>query len=960
MGIDRSRARRPTQHARAEGAAQAIEGQYRALLEAIPDLIFHLDGEGRFLDFVLAKGQELALRPAEFLGRTVREVMPTDLARQMMHHIDRALQTGEAQVFEYRIPVPLPDGNPRDYEARIAASAKDEVVAIVRDITRSRRTRDALRESDAKYRQVFEHVHDVFYRADTNGAFTEISPSVEWWGYDAEQLIGAQVSDVYQDPQGRSAFLSILLEEGRVIDYEVRLKTGDGRLMDASVSSHLLRDRDGVVVGIEGIARDITERKRAEQAIRESEERVRTLVTNAPVVLFAIDREGVFTVNEGKGLSGLGLRPGQNVGRSVFDVYRDVPEVIDAARRALAGESSTATVELAGGLVFEAHYGPLRDQGGRVCGAIAVGTDVTERKRAEEALRESEERFRRLAEDSIDGILLIESSEVRFANAALVRMFGYESDEEILGRPFTDFVSEGYRELMVERGRARNEGLDVPDRYEFRPLRRDGSEFDADISVSTITYQGRQVRLGMIRDITERKRAEEALRESETKFRTLTETAAASIFIYRGTKPLYVNAAMETLTGYTREEILAAEFWHFVHPDSQSLVRERSRARQQREQAPSRYEFKIVRKSGEERWVDFTAGIIEFEGHLAVIGTAYDITERKRAEQALMESEDRFRRLSEATLEGIVIHDGERILDANPQAAAMVGYELSELIGMDAWRFLAPDCHDLVRQQVLAGYGESYEVQGLRKDGTTFPMEVCGKTAFYDGRQVRVGVMRDISERKRAEEALRESENRFRTLSEAGFEGIAIHDKGTIVDGNQAFASIFRYELSEAIGMHVLDFVAGASRELVLHHITSKYPEPFEFTGLTKDGLTFPVEVCGRAIPYQGKMVTVAALRDLTERKQMEEALQKAREELEARVEHQMERGDPYGLTFRELTVLYLMAAGRADKEIAFQLGISSRTASKHVENILQKMGVASRTQASVQAFREGLVGDVH
>ena len=148
------------------------------------------------------------------------------------------------------------------------------------------------------------------------------------------------------------------------------------------------------------------------------------------------------------------------------------------------------------------------------------------------------------------------------------------------------------------------------------------------------------------------------------------------------------------------------------------------------------------------------------------VGT--DITERKRAEQALRESEERFRRLSEATLEGIVIHDGDRILDANPQAAAMLGYELSELIGMDAFGFLAPDCHDLVRQHILSGYGESYEVRGLRKDGTTFPMEVCGKTAFYEGRQVRVGVMRDISERKRAEEAAQaaredlESESRAR------------------------------------------------------------------------------------------------------------------------------------------------------------------------------------------------------
>ena len=247
---------------------------------------------------------------------------------------------------------------------------------------------------------------------------------------------------------------------------------------------------------------------------------------------------------------------------------------------------------------------------------VGVMRDMSERRRAEQALRDSEERFRRLAEDSIDGILLVEGSEVRFANTALVQMLGYESDEEILGRPFTDFVSPDYRELMVERRRARNEGRDVPDRYELRPLRKDGSEFDAEISVSTITYRGGWARLGVIKDITERKRAEEALRESE----------------------------------------------------------------------------------------------------------------------------ERFRRLSEATLEGIVIHDGERILDANPQAAAMLGYELSELIGTDPLGFVAPDYHDLVRQQILAGYEGSYEVQGLRKDGTTFPMEVCAKAAFYEGRQVRVGL----------------------------------------------------------------------------------------------------------------------------------------------------------------------------------------------------------------------------
>jgi PAS domain S-box-containing protein len=691
---------------------RAGELRYRALVEAVPDLVFHLDAEGRFLDFLPAPGQQLLAPPSEFLGRTASEVLPADLARWVMHHIEQALQTGRTQAFQYRIPAPLADGDLRDFEARIAPSGTDKVVAVVRDVTSSLRTREALEESEAKYHKVFEHVHDVFYRADTNGAFTEISPSVEWWGHDAEQLIGAQVSDVYEDPQERSAFLKGLLEQGRVIDYEVRLKTGDGRLIDASVSSHLLRGPDGAVVGIEGIARDITERKRAEHAIRESEERLRTLITNAPIVLFAIDREGVFTIVEGRGLSGLGLRPGENVGRSVFDVYRDVPEVIDAARRALAGESFTAPVEPAG-LTLEGHYAPLRDQYGQVCGGIGVGTDITERKRAEEALRASEERWRSLVQNSPDVIMSV----ARDGTLVLINrtLSGFPPPEQIVGASVYDFIPPQDHDTM--RG----------------ALER--------------AYQ----------------------------------------------------------TG---------------EPDS----------------------FEIA-GSGPHRTISYYAcrlAPVEYDGQVASVNLiATDVTERKRAEEALRESEERFRRLSEATLDGIVIHDGERILDANPQAAAMVGYELSELIGMDAWRFLAPDWHDLARQQILSGYGESYEVWGLRKDGTTFPMEVCAKTASYEGRRIRVGVMRDISERKRAEEAA-----------------------------------------------------------------------------------------------------------------------QAAREELESRVENAMRRGNPYGLTFRELTVLYLMAAGRADKEIAFQLGISPRTASKHVENILEKMGVASRTEASVQAVREDLAAD--
>jgi PAS domain S-box-containing protein len=289
----------PAEGAGSRGGLSSTEVRYRALLDATPDLVFHLDRQGRFLDFVSPKGEQLAIAPSEFLGRTVSELLPEDLARRVTHHLERALQTGETQIFRCSFPVPLPDGNLRDYEARIAASGKDEVVAVARDITPSRRAHSALRESEARYRQVFEHVHDVFYHMDMNGILTEVSPSAKWWGYGPDELTGTPVVDIYDDPEERSALLKVLLEQGSVADFEIRLKTRDGRVMDASVSSHVLRDENGVPVAIEGIARDITPRKQAEKALRQSEERLRTLVTNAPVIMFAIDREGVFTVAEG-------------------------------------------------------------------------------------------------------------------------------------------------------------------------------------------------------------------------------------------------------------------------------------------------------------------------------------------------------------------------------------------------------------------------------------------------------------------------------------------------------------------------------------------------------------------------------------------------------------------------------------------------------------------------------------
>ncbi len=273
-----------------------------------------------------------------------------------------------------------------------------EVLEFAPDITERKRTEEALLESESKFRQIFENVQDIYFRTEPSGTIVELSPAVERFGYTRDQLIGTSVLDIYEDQGERTAFIEELLKHGEAADYELHLKAGDGRVVPSSASARIRHNADGTPAAIEGTLRDVTDRKRAEEALRESEERLRTVVRNAPVVLFALDREGVYTLYEGKALAALGLEPGEYVGRSVFDVYRDRTDVQENARRALRGETLTTAFERAGTL-FEVHFSPMHDQNGEVSGVIGVGTDVTERQQVEDMLR------RQATSDPLTGVL---------------------------------------------------------------------------------------------------------------------------------------------------------------------------------------------------------------------------------------------------------------------------------------------------------------------------------------------------------------------------------------------------------------------------------------------------------------------------------------------------------------------------------------------------------------------------
>ncbi len=330
------------------------------------------------------------------------------------------------------------------------------------------------------------------------------------------------------------------------------------------------------------------------------------------------------------------------------------------------------------------------------------------------------------------------------------------------------------------------------------------------------------------------------------------------------------------------------------------------------------------------------------------------------------QSEDPYQTLFLAHPDGIVLIVAGRIALVNDRFAELSGYSIEEAIGMAPSDLVVPEERQRSNERVQAllenGAAHPSAYTLLRKDGAHVPVGVHSKPVRHEGQPAIISVVRDISEQRRAEESLRESEARFST---------AFHDNpvpvlitrmldGKLIDLNDAFLSMTGFRRAETtgrtnveLGMLVDPGVREAATASVRDHGTVRdFPAQIR----RKTGEILDVLATMTQIELAGEPCFLATIVDITERKRLEEELQKMRDDLESKVERQLDRGNAYKLTFREFTVLHLIADGKADKEIAAELGISIYTVHRHVSTILGKMDSPSRTEAGTRALREGLL----
>jgi two-component system, cell cycle sensor histidine kinase and response regulator CckA len=379
------------EHRRVLDLLKDREEHLRAVLENSSDVIALLDPEGTVLYASNAIERLFGYPASQVVGRSTFELIhPDDQPRIRAASTECLAAPGNRIRAEYRAK--HSDGTWRDWEMiavnRLDNPAVGAVISNYRDIT-ERKQAQARGEFLAT---IVDSSEDAILGATLEGLIVSWNPGAErLYGYTAAEMIGQPVNRIVpsEHPDEVSDILARLRRGGHFSHYETVRLAKNGHYIDVAVTISPIIDASGVVIGKSSVARDITERKRAELEQRDTSDRLRALLSSAPIALWAVDSAGIITVSEGMLLRQLGVKPGELVGRSVFDLYRDSPEIVEFARKALAGERINTTMNIAGA-ILDTWYSPLLNVNGRPGGTIGVALDVTERHRLEGQFRQAQ------------------------------------------------------------------------------------------------------------------------------------------------------------------------------------------------------------------------------------------------------------------------------------------------------------------------------------------------------------------------------------------------------------------------------------------------------------------------------------------------------------------------------------------------------------------------------------------
>ncbi len=680
----------------------------------------------------------------------------------------------------------------------------DTRVSTSRRRPNSERVRDTVNRQEL-FDACFEHAAIGLSITDLQGRVLDVNAAMcSLTGYSETELRSTSSIDTLIHPSDLPAALektrALIERQIPAYVFEGRYVKKDGSVVWVRNSVSLVHDDAGVPVNIARVTQDITQQKLAETSLHEMEAWNDSILAGVAAIHVVLDRQWRYVYLNSTAVEAIGRPREEVLGQMLWDVYPDIigTEFERECRRAMTEGIGIAFDfhYLTTDTWWESRFSPTPE------GLSIFATDITERKRAQELLKQSEgaleetksaryaaeRKYRRIFENAGEGIFQsTPEGGYLIANPALAEMHGFESPVELI-RSRKDISREVYVEpaereefkrLLEQHGNVRG--------FEHQTVRKDGSKIWISVNAHAVRDDAGKIVYyeGTAQDITERKLAEEALRESEERYRDLVENSHELICTHDlDGKILSVNRAAQELWGYDWNEFVKMNIRDILAPQ----VRDQFKDYMERilTEGGTSGMMLVETRSGEHRLLEYYNSL-RTEGVAAPIvrGIARDITEARRAEVALRESEERYRELFENSKDAFYVHDINGVyVSVNRAAEKLSGYSREEIIGKHFSEFMTPEHARQVQRQLqrkLESAGETtYEIEMINRKGRPVPVEISSRLIIERGVPVGVqGCVRDISEKKKAQEASRNYSRRVIEAQEAERRRISreLHDQ---------------------------------------------------------------------------------------------------------------------------------------------------------------------------------------
>jgi PAS domain S-box-containing protein len=891
------RAAAEIERTRALEALRRSEASYRTIFDSAESAIYVHDWDSfALIDANPRACEDHGRTRAELLSADPSDLMGGDLPYDLPHAIEKLqlARFGRCPPFEWQVR--LKDGRLRWWEIHLKPAQLDGrrcILAFTHDITERKATEERLRASEEQYRAIFDASADALMLWDSQLRRVDANPANErLFGFAREESLGGGLEnlpypDDYVRPRVQMLRRALAGEASRA---ELEAIRRDG--------SHILVEMRTIPFEHRGephalqIARDITERQRAEQQLRASEEQHRTIFNASVDGMLVKDATNlVVDVNDAY-LRMHGFAREQLIGRCLLDflppeLQAHCGQVLPAvlAGRPCHFEATTWRRDRSP-LDVEIHGVPVV-YGGQTR-ALVIMRDITGRKAAEERLRRSEAQYRAIFDASADALMLWNSQLVRVdVNSAHERIFGFAREAVVghafEGLPYPDELARPRLE-MVRRALAGEAS-----RAELEAVRHDGTRILTELRTMPFVHRGEPHALQIARDITERKAAEERLRNSEQQYRAIFDGSADSMGLWNEDLVLVdVNHAFTRLAGWTRDDVIGRRLDE--RPGEPEIAQRIELIRGALAGREGRIEATVPSKDGPAYEVEIRYVPVSFGGRAYALSVARDITERNAALGALRAQEEQYRGIFNASADALVLRDADfRIVDVNSTYERMSGWTRDEVLGVDRVIANPADVAPAIRAlhaRALGGEPIEIEVPLVRRDGQRYELDLRGVPIRHRGQPHVLYMGRDVTERKRAEASLRAQEERYRAIFDGSVDPMVLwNERLEVTDVNRAFEEVTGFAREQMIGRHWTERGDAADMERLLPLVRAALGGQTSHTidrVTHADGHGFDMEIRYLPVRLGGAPHALGVGRDVTERLQREGELARSEARLRA------------------------------------------------------------------------------